>query len=111
MALSCAERIVTVPARLVHYHTGRNGSIPSKKDRAPLDAYNVFLAARSDLLQRGLLDPNEDWRLFPWRQDYPVSPTIDLRQHRTMGTAGFGGSFAEAPCPIMRCCLKMEVQY
>ena len=57
-----------------------------------------------------------------------------LRQHRTMGTAGFGGSFApivqykkmgntssipaffilslvpksraESPCPIMRCCLK-----
>lgn len=59
MALSCAERIITVPARLVHYHTGRSGNIQSKKDRAPLDAYNAFRAARSDLLQRGLLEPFE----------------------------------------------------
>ena len=41
MALSCAERIITVPARLVHYHTGRSSNIQSKKDRAPLDAYNA----------------------------------------------------------------------
>lgn len=56
MALSCAERIITVPARLVHYHTGRSGNIQSKKDRAPLDAYNAFLAARGDLRERGILD-------------------------------------------------------
>lgn len=56
MALSCAERIITVPARLVHYHTGRSGNIQSKKDRAPLDAYNAFLAARRDLRARGILD-------------------------------------------------------
>ena len=56
MALSCAERIITLPARLVHYHTGRSGNIQSKKDRAPLDAYNAFLAARRDLRARGILD-------------------------------------------------------
>ena len=56
MALSCAERIITVPARLVHYHTGRSSNIQSKKDRAPLDAYNAFLAARGDLRERGILD-------------------------------------------------------
>lgn len=55
MALSCAERIITLPARLVHYHTGRSGNIQSKKDRAPLDAYNAFLAARRDLRARGIL--------------------------------------------------------
>ena len=37
---------------------------------------------------------------------YPNFPTLELRQHRTMGAAGFGGSFAESPCPILRRCLR-----
>ena len=56
MALSCAERIITLPLRLVHYHTGRTDNIQSKKDRAPLDVYHAFLAARGDLRERGILD-------------------------------------------------------
>lgn len=56
VALSCARRIVTLPLPLVHYHTGRTGNIQSKKDRAPLDVYHAFLAARSSLRERGILD-------------------------------------------------------
>lgn len=55
MALSCADRIVTLPVSLTHYHVGRTSNIQSRKDRDPLCAYNAFVATRTALEKRGLL--------------------------------------------------------
>lgn len=55
MALACAQRIVTLPEVLVHYHIGHNGNIQSQKSREPLNTYRAFFEAKKDLQARGLL--------------------------------------------------------
>ncbi len=55
MALACAERIVTLPMRLVHYHVGRQTNIQSRKDKYPLTVYNAFSLTRKALKERGVL--------------------------------------------------------
>lgn len=60
VALSAAERIATVPARLVHYHVGRSGNIQSQKDKDPLCIYNAFAGAREELKRRNLLSIFDD---------------------------------------------------
>jgi len=55
MALACAERIITLPVRLVHYHVGRQNNIQSRKAKDPLTVYNAFFATRKALQARGVL--------------------------------------------------------
>lgn len=55
MAMACAERIITLPEILVHYHIGRNSNIQSLKGREPLCVFNAFEATRTALSERGLL--------------------------------------------------------
>lgn len=55
MALACAQRMVTLPEVLVHYHIGYSGNIQSLKSREPLNTYRAFFEAKKDLQARGLL--------------------------------------------------------
>ena len=63
-----------------------------------------------DTLSRvmGMISPEIIQQLYAkWQEALDRNEGELLRQHRTMRTAGFGGS----PCPIMRCCLKENNLY
>jgi len=55
MAMACAERIITLPEILVHYHIGRSGNIQSHKSKSPLAVFNAFSQTFAELKKRGAL--------------------------------------------------------
>ncbi|MBQ8536050.1 MAG: glycosyltransferase [Clostridia bacterium] len=55
MAMACAERIITLPEILVHYHIGRSGNIQSRKSKYPLTVFNAFSQTFAELKNRGAL--------------------------------------------------------
>ena len=55
VALACAQRIATLPRRLVHYHVGHSTNIQANKSRYPLNTYYAFEKAREELNRRHIL--------------------------------------------------------